>query len=197
MDGHGGVFRVRRYEEISNCRENGQEVLQCAWRRKSLHGPLSFSQRQMRVLGAIVQAPIRSMLDSRHDLASCRSIGAKLVCDDAFRQASLLLHQPDQETLGSLGIAPTLDELVENVAVPINRPPQPVFPPANRHHHFVQMRRIAGPWRFPPQTASIIRAELLRPAPDRLVRNDDAALQQHLFHQTQAQRKSNVQPDRK
>jgi hypothetical protein len=43
---------------------------------------------------------------------------------------------------------------------------------------------------------ALIRAKLLRPAPNRFVRNDDAALQQHLFEQTQAQRKSNVQPDR-
>ncbi len=66
---------------------------------------------------------MRSMLDSRHALASCRGIGAKLVSDDALWQASLLLHQPDQETLGSFGVTPALDDLVENVAFLIDRAP--------------------------------------------------------------------------
>jgi hypothetical protein len=132
-------------------------------RFEAFHDPLSSPDWLMGILGAIVQALMRSMLDSRHDLASCRAIGAKLVSDDALRQASLLLHQPDQETLGSLGVAPALDDLVENVAALIDRAPQPVLPPANRHDHFIQMPHIAGPSRFPPQTASIIPAELLRP----------------------------------
>lgn len=77
----------------------------------------------MRVLGAIVQTLMRSMLDSGHDLASRRSIGAQFVSDDTLRQTSLLLHQTDQETLGSLGVAPALDHLVENIAVLINGAP--------------------------------------------------------------------------
>jgi len=60
---------------------------------------------------------------------------------------------------------------------------------------FVQMPNIVGAWWLPPQTASIFRAEFLRPAPDRFIRDDDASFQ-HLFHQAQAQRKSNIQPDR-
>jgi len=77
MAGEGRVFRVRRNEEISGGRKDEQECLQPARRPKSLDGPFSFSQRQMRVLGAIVQAPVRSMLDGRHDLASCRAIGSE------------------------------------------------------------------------------------------------------------------------
>ena len=157
---------MRRNEEISDRRKDGQESLQPARRPKSLHGPLSFSQRQMRVLGAIVQALMRSMLDCRHDLASCRTIGAKLVSDDALWKASLLFHQPHQETLGSRGVTSALDDLIENISVLIDRAPQPVLSPANRHNHFVEMPHIIGAWRFPPQTSSIIRTELLRPTPD-------------------------------
>lgn len=67
------------------------------------------------------------MLDCRHDLAPCSTIGAKLVCDDALGYASLLLHQADQKTFGSLGVPAYLDHLVEHVAVLVDGTPGPVF----------------------------------------------------------------------
>ncbi len=119
-------------------------------------------------------------------------MGAQLVSDHALWRASLLFHQPDKKTLGSLGVMSALDDLVEIVAILIDGAPQPVFSPANRHDDFVETPHIAGAWRFPPETAGIVRAELSRPASNRLIKNDDAALQQRLFHQPQAQRKSRV-----
>ncbi|MBB6489502.1 hypothetical protein GGD46_006831 [Rhizobium lusitanum] len=59
----------------------------------------------MRIFGAIVQPLVRPLLDSRHDLMLCRAKGTKLVGEDALWQASLLLHQSDQQAFGSLGIA--------------------------------------------------------------------------------------------
>lgn len=85
---------------------------------------------------------MRSMLDSRHDLASCCSIKAKLVHDDALRQASLLLHQPDQQTLDSLSITPALDDFIENIAILIDGAPQPALRTTNRNNDFIQVPHI-------------------------------------------------------
>jgi hypothetical protein len=52
------------------------------------------------------------MLDHGHQLPPGRTIRTKLVGDDAFRLSSLLLHQPDQQAPGSLGVATGLDDLV-------------------------------------------------------------------------------------
>jgi len=43
------------------------------------------------------------MLDVRHDLALCRAIGAQLVGDHPFWCEPLLLEEPCQQSLGSLG----------------------------------------------------------------------------------------------
>lgn len=88
------------------------------------------------------------------------------------------------------------DDFVENIAVLIDGAPEPVFASADRHDRLVQMPRVIGARRFPKKAAGMISAELLRPASDRLTGNDNAALQQHLFDQAQAQRKSEVEPDR-
>ncbi|SDA93708.1 hypothetical protein SAMN03159448_05041 [Sinorhizobium sp. NFACC03] len=45
---------MRRHENISDCGKDRDETLQAADRSKSLHYPLSFSKRHMRILRAIV-----------------------------------------------------------------------------------------------------------------------------------------------
>lgn len=86
---------------------------------------------------------MRSMLDSRHDLASGCSIRAKLIRDDALRQASLLLYQPDQQTLGSLIITPALDDFIENIAILIDGAPQLALRTTNRSNDFIQVPHSA------------------------------------------------------
>jgi hypothetical protein len=46
----------------------------------------------------------------------------------------LLLQQPDQQSLGSLGIAAGLDDLIENANVLVNGAPQPMFLTADGNH---------------------------------------------------------------
>lgn len=41
----------------------------------------------------------------------------------------MLLQQPDQQSLGSFGIAPLLDDLVENLTVLVNGTPKPNLRP--------------------------------------------------------------------
>jgi hypothetical protein len=132
----------------------------------------------------------------RHDLTSGGRVGAKLIGDHAPRWAALLPQQPLQQALGSLGVASILDNLIKDIAVLINRPPQPVFLARDRDQGFVEMPNIAAAWRLAPEAASVRRSKLQRPSTDRLIRHDDAALEQHLLDQPQAQRKPEVQPHR-
>ena len=69
MGGQGGATGTGRDEEIADGGEDGDEPLQACRRSKALHRPLASSQRQVRVLGPVVEALVRAMLDRWHDLA--------------------------------------------------------------------------------------------------------------------------------
>jgi len=56
MGGKGGATGTGRDEEIADGREVGDEPLQPCWRSKALHRSLTSSQRQVRVLGPVVEA---------------------------------------------------------------------------------------------------------------------------------------------
>jgi hypothetical protein len=90
----------------------------------------------------------------------------------------------------------SLDDFIENVAILVDSTPEPAFPSTDRHDHLVQMSDLIRVRGFAPQAAGIVRAELLRPTPDRFIGNNDAALQQHFLHEAKAQWKSEIQPDR-
>lgn len=77
-------------EAVSGGRMTGYKPLQPARRAKPLHAPLSFSKRQMAVLGPIVKAFVGAMLKAGSDLASGRTVGAQLVRDDPFGKAKPL-----------------------------------------------------------------------------------------------------------
>ena len=68
MGGKGRATRTGRDEEIADDGEDGDEPLQACWRSKALHRPLTSSQRQVRVLGPVIEALVRAMLDRGHDL---------------------------------------------------------------------------------------------------------------------------------
>ena len=74
VDGEDRVFLVRGGEEISECLKDRYEPLQAADGSKSLHHPLPFSKRHVRILGPIVQALVRLMFDGGHHLPSRSTI---------------------------------------------------------------------------------------------------------------------------
>lgn len=91
------------------------------------------------------------MLDRRHDLPPGRAIRTELVGNDALRQTALLLHKPDQQALGCLGVATGLNDLVENIPILVDGTPKPMFASTDDNDHLVQMpdiiraRRLAIP----------------------------------------------------
>ena len=98
--------------------------------------------------------------------------------------------------LAALVLRRRLDDLIEHIAILIHGPPEPVLLAGNGDHDLVQVPDVAAAWRLAPEAASVSRPELQRPPADGLIGDEDAALEQHLLDQPQAQRKPEVQPDR-
>jgi hypothetical protein len=119
----------------------------------------------------------------------------QLVGNDTLGGHALFLHQPGQQALGGLGVAARLNDF-KHISVLINCPPEPVLPASDADDHLVQVPDVSRAWRLAAKAPGISGSELPTPPADRLVGYDDAAFEQHLLDQAQAQRKSEVQPDR-
>jgi len=127
MGGRGGAAGARWDEVIADGREHADEPLQVPGRSKALHRPLSSAERQMRIFRSVVKPLVRAVFDVWHDLASGSRVGAELVGDHAPGRAALLAQEPFQQALGGLGVAAALDDLIKDVSVLVNSPPQPVL----------------------------------------------------------------------
>ncbi|MBP1883929.1 hypothetical protein J2Z50_002218 [Ensifer mexicanus] len=93
----------------------------------------------------------------------------------------MLLQQPHQQSFGSLGIATGLDDLVENVAILVDGTPQPMFSAAYGNHDLVQMPNSFPRRLLSTQLLGVGCPEFAAPSPDRFVRDDNAAHQQHFL----------------
>jgi len=150
----------------------------------------------MRILSPVIQPFARAMLDPWHDVTAGGSIGAQLVRNQPPRRAALPLQQALQQALGRFGIAPRLDDLVEDIAILIDGSPEPVLSVANGDHGLVEMPNIAPARPLAFEAAGVIRPELQRPPADGLIEDEDAALKQHLLNQPQAQWEPEIEPYR-
>jgi len=66
-------------------------------------------------------------------------------------------------------ISPALHQDVDDEAVLVYGPPEPIPPAVDLQRYFVQMQLVAGPAATPPQLVCEHRAELAHPLADRLV----------------------------
>ncbi len=137
------------------------------------------------------------MLDTWHDFPFGRIVGSEFVGDHDARRDALPFQQLSHQLQGRLLVPAALDQGIENIAIGIDGPPQPEFLALDSNDHFVEMplvgKTTSGP---PPDGAGISAAELGSPFRDSLERDFDAALGQKIFHMTQAQWKSEVEPHR-
>ena len=96
-------------------------------RSEALHHSLSFSDRDVGVLSAIVQSLMRAVFDIGHDGALRSGVGSQLISHDTFWSASLLSQKPRQQSFGSLGIAARLNDFVQHIPVLIDGAPKRAF----------------------------------------------------------------------
>src|SRR6266571_1829288 len=99
-----------------------------------------------------------------------------------------------QEALGSYLIAPLLHLDVEDDAVLVDCPPQPVALAFDLELHLVQMPFVTRASTPSTQSCGVARAELCAPGSDRLVRDGHAPLGQQLLDVAQAQAEAVVEP---
>jgi hypothetical protein len=75
-------------------------------------------------------------------------MGLVNLSDNPLRRQALLLQQPDQQSVGSFGIAAGLDDLFKNIIFLIDCTPKSMFSACYGNHDFVQMPDILAR-RFP------------------------------------------------
>ena len=90
---------------------------------------------------------------------------------------SKAFQQPPEETLCCFGIPPRLNEDVEHNAILIHGAPQIVLNSLDPDEHFVEVF-VSWPGPVAAKTADKDLAELLAPAPDRLIGSDNASFSQ-------------------
>ena len=105
------------------------------------------------------------MLDRGQGLTPCRGVRAELVGDDALGRDALLSQQAPQQTGRSLAVAPGLQNLVENIALLIDRAPEPMFLSGDADDDLIEMPDIAAAGSPALQAANEVLAEFQSPTP--------------------------------
>jgi hypothetical protein len=189
---------VCRREGRRGCgpREHRDEALQAAGRAEALHLSLTSSQRQVRVLGTVVQSFVAAMPDFGRQLPLRCSTGGEFVGHNPTRRPTLPPQQLDEQPLGGGPLVPAvLHDLVQHDAVLVDRPPGPVdrarpgSPPAPRPG--ARCRPDGCP---ATGAAGDGRAGFRRPPADRLVGDQDPSFEQQLLDEAQAEREADVEP---
>ena len=120
-------------------------------------------------------------------------VGAQLVRHEDIRCIALLFEKLAHKAHGSGFIPFRLDQQVQDLALAIDRSPQPEPPSIDGDNHFVEMplqtrARTAG-----AEPLSELRAELEDPTSHRLVRDIDAALGQEFLDVTVAEGEAEIE----
>ena len=134
------------------------------------------------------------MSNAGHDHSFRRAITAELVSNNDPGFAPSRPQQLAKEPDCGKPIPLRLHEDVEDHAALINRSPQVVSDTIDLQEDFVQMPFIAGSSTSSPQPVGILLAELITPAPDRLIGDDHTACSHHVFDIAKAHAETKVMP---
>ena len=158
-----------------------EKVVGLVRRFESLHLALAVACRTVRVFRTIVQISALSMFSLWKQLTLSHTVASQLVGHDHARHILKAFQQPSEETLCCFGIPPWLNEDVEHDAVLIHGAPQIVLHSPDPDEDFVEVPFVSWPGPAAAQTAGKGLAELLAPAPDRLIGGDNASFGQEQF----------------
>ena len=122
-------------------RVSEEKVLCLLGRFEPLHLSLAAPRWPMGVLGAIVQISALSMFDTRKQTALSDPVASQLVSHDHSRHILQPGQQLSEKALGSIGIAPVLNEDVEHNAVLIHGTPEIVLRALDPDEHLAIARR--------------------------------------------------------
>jgi hypothetical protein len=102
---------------------HAEEALGGASRFEALHLALSSPHDLIGVFGAIALSEAPIVRAGEAQLSESRTVGAQLVGDQQLRCEALFLEQLAHQPKRRLGISPTLNEHLEDLALVVNRAP--------------------------------------------------------------------------
>src|ERR1700704_2129055 len=118
------------------------------------------------------------MFNLGKQLALGHAVAPQLVGYDHARDILKALQQPTKEAFGSFGIPPWLNEDVEHDTVLVDRAPKIMLHALDPDEHLIKVPLVTGPRTTATQAVGKALAEFLAPAPNGLIRDDDAPLSQ-------------------
>jgi hypothetical protein len=149
----------------------------------------------MRILGPVVLAQALLMPGRETQVSPRGAIGPQFVGHHYGRGEALLSEQLSHQPHRGLLISSRLHQKIEDFALAVHGPPQPLPVAADRDDHLVKKPLAAWPRSPGAQIASELQPELQDPSPDCLVRNIQATFGQQLLDVAVAKREAQIEPD--
>ncbi len=186
---------------LSDRAEVRQESLSALGQAEAPHTPFAFPGWLMTILGAVVDAGT-GFDEDVFDVCQFGNFGlrgriaAQLIGDNPSWRVGTGGQHAVEEALCCGLVAMFLQQDVEFGAVLVDCPPEQIRLTAQRNEDFVQMPcapRLAAS-SFDAMCEA--RAEFVAPAADRLVTDNDTALEQQFFNVTQAKLEPEIPPNR-
>jgi hypothetical protein len=141
-----------------------EKTLRRSRRFEPLHLALS-AHDLMGVFSAIVFSEASFMRAGEAQLPESRAVGAQLVGDQQLRYEALFLEQLAHQPECRLGIAPALNEHVEDLALVVDGAPQVHPLPGDPDDHLVEVPSRSRAWAALPQLSRDQRAEFQPSSP--------------------------------
>ena len=136
-----------------------------------------------------------AVFEVRDDFALGGGVGAEFVGDDPLRRTALPAQKPCQKSPRGLCVPVNLHDFVEDITVLIDGAPEITSLAIDGDYDLIEMPYVVMRGRFSFQATGVVGAEFNGPASDCFVGDDHAALKQHFLDQTQAQGKTEIEPD--
>jgi hypothetical protein len=125
-----------------------------------------------------------------------RSVGPEFVGDKRLRGEALLPEQFAHELRGRPCVAPPLHKEIENLALVVDRPPEPESSAADQDSHLVEVPLRGWPMTSAAKFLGEQRPELQHPSPYRFIGDIQPALGQQILDIAEAESEAKVQPHR-
>ncbi len=125
-------------EVFADWPESSEEALGMARRLEAAHRVLALACRLMRILRAVVQPSMATMLHARHDLLMGSFVAAELVRDQHTRDVLAPRKQLAEDLLGGYLVASALHQDIQDVPVLVDCPPHVVGFAVDLQEHLVE-----------------------------------------------------------
>ena len=148
----------------------------------------------MRCFRRVIDPLVPAVLHAGGEFRLRGRVGPQLVGHHHPRQAPSL-EELAHEPFGGFGVSPRLNENVQDVAVRIDRPPQPMLRAVDLENDLVEVPPVGRPRPVASDLRCNLCPELRDPDPDRFMGYDDPSLGQKVFNVAQAQGEAVIRPD--